>query len=260
MGVQFANNAYSTLASSINSSVTTVTLASGEGARFPAASVASGNYFYVTIIDTSNVVEIVKVTDRTSDVLTVERGADGTTASSFASSDRVELRVVGAALEELRDSERVPPDEAVTIAKLATAVAAYLREESTTAEMRDGTGGVVVTPEVVVNAAAEVTITDAATIALDWETFINGVVTLGASRVLGFPTNVQAGTWRRLRVVQDGTGSRALDFTATGYYSPSTTAPFLPTAAGADATIYLYARTTSIVEVYASGSTWGQIV
>ena len=62
MSVKFANNAHSTLASSISTSATSITVASGQGARFP--SLSSGEYFYATLIDTSNNLEIVKVDQR----------------------------------------------------------------------------------------------------------------------------------------------------------------------------------------------------
>ena len=71
MGVKFSNNGHSTLASSITSSGTSITVASGHGARFP--SLSSGEYFYATLIDASNNLEIVKCTARSSDVLTVTR-------------------------------------------------------------------------------------------------------------------------------------------------------------------------------------------
>ena len=123
MGVQIKNNAFSTLLTGINSSVTTVNLAVGEGARFPAASVASGNYFYATLLDTSNNLEVIKVTDRTNDTLTVVRGQDGSTARSFALDDRIELRVTAALLGDLpiRQIETDDlEDVSVTSAKLAT--------------------------------------------------------------------------------------------------------------------------------------------
>jgi hypothetical protein len=123
MGVQIKNNAFSTLLAGINSSVTTVSLAIGEGARFPAASVASGNYFYATLLDTSNNLEIVKVTDRTTDTLTVVRGQDGTTARSFALGDRVELRVTAALLGDLPIRQLKTADYedvSITSVKLAT--------------------------------------------------------------------------------------------------------------------------------------------
>lgn len=101
MGVQIANNAVSTLAGSINTVVTSMSVQAGDGALFPAASVVSGNYFYVTLISAANAIEIVKVTDRSTDTFTIVRARDGTTAISFAAGDRVELRPVAALFNEL---------------------------------------------------------------------------------------------------------------------------------------------------------------
>jgi hypothetical protein len=91
MGIKFANGAYATLASGINSSATSITLTTGQGARFP--SLAGGDYFFATLIDTSNNLEIVKCTARSTDVLTVVRGQESTTARSFSAGDRIELRI-----------------------------------------------------------------------------------------------------------------------------------------------------------------------
>tara|TARA_R100001440_G_scaffold818_11_gene2719 strand:+ start:10413 stop:11348 length:936 start_codon:yes stop_codon:yes gene_type:complete len=100
MSVKFANNAHSTLASSISTSATSITVASGQGARFP--SLTGSEFFYATLIDTSNNLEIVKVTARSSDVLTVTRAQESTTARAFASGDRIELRVTAQGLVDLR--------------------------------------------------------------------------------------------------------------------------------------------------------------
>ena len=96
MSVKFANNAHSTLASSISTSATSITVASGQGARFP--SLSSGEYFYATLIDTSNNLEIVKVTARSTDVLTATRAQESTSARAFSSGDRIELRVTAQGL------------------------------------------------------------------------------------------------------------------------------------------------------------------
>jgi ribosomal protein L18 len=98
MSIKFANNAFGTLNAGISSSDTSITLSSGQGARFPV--LASGEYFYITLIDTSNNLEVVKCTARSTDVLTVTRAQDNTTARAFAIGDRVELRVTAAALED----------------------------------------------------------------------------------------------------------------------------------------------------------------
>ena len=95
----FTNNAFSTLASGINTSVTSITVGSGHGALFP--SIANSNYFYATLIDTSNNLEIVKCTARSSDVLTVVRAQESTTARAYSSGDRIELRVTGAGLTDV---------------------------------------------------------------------------------------------------------------------------------------------------------------
>lgn len=91
MSVLYSNNAYSSLTGAINSSATSITVASGEGARFPAIS-TSGDYFYLTLIG-SSVSEIVKVTARSTDTMTIVRAQDGTTAQSFSIGDSVQLKV-----------------------------------------------------------------------------------------------------------------------------------------------------------------------
>jgi len=96
MTVKFTNNASGTLASSVTTSSTTITLTTGQGALFP--SLASGEYFYATLVDSSNNLEIVKVTARATDVLTAVRAQDSTSARAFTSGAKLELRPVAAAL------------------------------------------------------------------------------------------------------------------------------------------------------------------
>lgn len=98
MSVKFANNAFGTLSAGISASGTSITLASGQGARFPTLS--SGEYFYATLIDTSNNLEVVKCTARSTDVLTVTRAQESTTAQAFVIGDRVELRVTAQGLDD----------------------------------------------------------------------------------------------------------------------------------------------------------------
>ena len=93
MGVALVkNNAYSTLAATITSSDTTMNVAVGTGVRFPSIAGGSGDFFYLTLLDTSNNIEVVKVTAIATDTLTIVRGQDGTTARGYASTSRVELR------------------------------------------------------------------------------------------------------------------------------------------------------------------------
>jgi len=127
MSVQVANNAFSTLFSSLTTVATTMTVASGHGARFPSASVASGSYFYVTLIKSSGVTEIVKVTDRSTDIFTIVRAQDGTTVTTFTAGDRVELRPVAALFNELPNRLLIAADYtdlSVTNGKLDNIVSA----------------------------------------------------------------------------------------------------------------------------------------
>jgi len=99
MTALFKNNAYSTLASGVTDSATTLSLASGQGTRFP--SPTGADYFYATLIDTSNNLEIIKVTTRSTDTLTIVRGQESTSARAFSTSDRIELRITAAGLGDI---------------------------------------------------------------------------------------------------------------------------------------------------------------
>lgn len=90
MGVKVTNNAYGTLAAGIAAIDTALSLSSGQGARFPA--LTGSDYFYLTLTDASNNMEIVKVTARSTDALTIVRAQDGTSARAWLLGDRVELR------------------------------------------------------------------------------------------------------------------------------------------------------------------------
>lgn len=101
MGIKFTNNASATLAASINSTVTTISVTTGQGARFP--TLMAGDYFFATLVDSSNNMEIIKVTNRVTDTMTVVRAQDGTTGRSFLANDRVELRPVAASFNALQE-------------------------------------------------------------------------------------------------------------------------------------------------------------
>ena len=79
----FVNNAFSTLASGIGTGDTSLTVDSGDGALFP--SPTGADYFYATLIDTANNLEIVKCTARSTDTLTITRAQEGTTATAYSS-------------------------------------------------------------------------------------------------------------------------------------------------------------------------------
>jgi len=99
----------------------------------------------------------------------------------------------------------------------------------------NGTGGVVF------NDAAfspETTLTDAATITWDVQDKPVTKVTLTDNRIVGLPTNGQAGQFISLLIIQDATGSRTLTWNAV-FEFPSETAPTLTTT-GALADLFVF--------------------
>ena len=102
MGVQLKNNASTTVPLAISSTATSLTVLSGTGARFP--TLGSGDFFYATIQDVNNHFEIVKVTARADDVMTIERAQEGTLAIPFPANSRFELRVTAQNLAQVIES------------------------------------------------------------------------------------------------------------------------------------------------------------
>lgn len=97
--IKFTNNASALLAATITAVDTTIQVASGFGALFPAPT--GGDFFYATLEDDSGNIEVVKCTSRTGDNLTVVRAQDGTTAQAFTLNvTRVEIRLVKIVMEE----------------------------------------------------------------------------------------------------------------------------------------------------------------
>ena len=83
-----SNNASTVLASSINASATTLTVNTGAGSLFPSP-VSGTSFFKLTLIDaaTGQLTEIVHVTARTGDVMTIERAQEGTAARVWSAND-----------------------------------------------------------------------------------------------------------------------------------------------------------------------------
>ena len=75
-----------------------------------------------------------------------------------------------------------------------------------------------------------VSLTDAASITVDFNTAQNFIIQLGGNRTLAAPTNCVAGQVGSIIVVQDGTGSRTLSY-ASNWKFPGGTAPTLTTGA-----------------------------
>tara|TARA_R110000765_G_scaffold88014_1_gene168420 strand:- start:194 stop:1006 length:813 start_codon:yes stop_codon:yes gene_type:complete len=85
--------------------------------------ISSPLYAYVSLISSTGI-EVVKVTDITGNVFTIVRAQDNTTAAAFTSSDRVELRVTAAMIEDIRpDATNVAAAGALMDSELTTIAA-----------------------------------------------------------------------------------------------------------------------------------------
>lgn len=90
--LQVKNRAISTLAGDIADDAVALTVAAGEGGKFPATFP-----FHITIED-----EILKCTNRVGDVLTITRAQEGTAAAAHTAGEAVELRITAEIIEELQ--------------------------------------------------------------------------------------------------------------------------------------------------------------
>lgn len=97
MALKLKNNATTVLAGSITDSATSLSVQAGKGALFPTLSV--GDWFPLTLRNSSGSYEIVKVTARATDVFTIVRAQEGTAGTAFTAGDRADLRITAAALD-----------------------------------------------------------------------------------------------------------------------------------------------------------------
>lgn len=102
--ILFANNATTTLATSMSNTVTNLDVVTGTGSLFPSIGSDSGDYFYITIVDKKGQFEIVKVINRVEDKFTVIRAQEGTKALAFDSGSQVEQRITAGALNDVISS------------------------------------------------------------------------------------------------------------------------------------------------------------
>jgi hypothetical protein len=90
MPIVFKNNAATTIANQVLLSDTAVVVAAGTGSRFP--SPTAGDSFFATIQSGINY-EIVEVTNRSGDILTVVRGRDGTLSQLWNPGSSIDIRI-----------------------------------------------------------------------------------------------------------------------------------------------------------------------
>jgi hypothetical protein len=96
----FKNFAVVWLANAVTSSQTTLTLAAGEGAQFPQP---TGGKFFIAVLEDgrSGAREVVRVTARSGDTLTLLRAQESTTAQAFAAYSSFSARLTAGALTDL---------------------------------------------------------------------------------------------------------------------------------------------------------------
>jgi len=101
MAQLFANNAVGFLNSSITDTQTTLDLQATQGTLFPSIGGAA-DYFMITMYSKINGVEynheILKVTGKSGDTLTVVRGQEGTSGRAWSSGTAIECRVTAQSL------------------------------------------------------------------------------------------------------------------------------------------------------------------
>ena len=117
--IKFTNFARSKVATGIGAGDTTLAITGGTGALFPA--LTGAEYFYLTLENSSLVREIVKVTARTTDTLTIVRAQDGTTAVAWVAGDVVSLRFNAAAISEAVTGTLLAANNLSDVANAATA-------------------------------------------------------------------------------------------------------------------------------------------
>lgn len=102
--VLFANRAYSTLAGGITNVALTLTVQSGDGAKYP--SPTGGDYFTVVLGDgtIAGAFEVCYCTSRTGDVLTVTRAQEGTVALTWASGTRADNLITEGAFSVIQSN------------------------------------------------------------------------------------------------------------------------------------------------------------
>lgn len=140
MGIKFSNNASANIIQDLTSTATSVSVTVGKGDLFP--SITEGDYFYATLAG-NNGLEIVKVTNRVNDTMTIVRAQDNTTALSFDTGDLFELRIVAAdfndTFSEVNDKLEASIEETTSIVNSALSSKAPISHASSSTEFGTGT-------------------------------------------------------------------------------------------------------------------------
>lgn len=142
--VKFANNAVSRLAANILSGATSLSLTPGDGAKFP--TLTGSQFFMATLVKSDGTTEVIKVTGRATDTLTIVRAAEAVggvqTSYGFTAGDRVEQRLTADAL--VNELDRI---EAAAITSALNKTANYTitaADVTSLVRVNSGTGNIVI--------------------------------------------------------------------------------------------------------------------
>lgn len=117
MAILLKNNATSKLAAAIDTDDTTLVVESGHGARFPLPT--NGDYFLATLAQVTDgrevAWEIVKVTARVGDTLTVVRAQEGTTALEWPVEAIIEHRLTSGSIVSLLPERNLDGGSATSV-------------------------------------------------------------------------------------------------------------------------------------------------
>jgi hypothetical protein len=232
MAIKLTNSASTTIAGAITATDTQLSVAAGDGAKFP--TLGAGEWFPLTIVDANGNYEIVQCTARNGDVFTIARAQEGTPGKAFASGSRADLRITAAVLAAFMS-------KANNLSDLADVAAA-----------KTNLGIVMATEAEIIanNANGSILTTDAAWAAAGWTNLgnVTGSITLDASlgtkfygTLIGNVTvtvaNMKSGQQIDYAFFQDATGGRTISWTAAGVCYPNSTVPAVNASASALALI-----------------------
>lgn len=135
MGAKHTNLARTALSASITNVATSLTVNTGDGAKFP--SISTPDFFYATIVDSANIPEIVQVTARATDTFTIVRAQGGTAARAWTTGATLTLFVTAETLDGkagLGDKNVFTKAQIVTpvVAPIASGTTTYTPDVSTT--------------------------------------------------------------------------------------------------------------------------------
>lgn len=125
--------------------------------------------------------------------------------------------------------------------------------QASAAEYRSAVADKLLTPENAwASINAEVSLTDAATVAWNMSSGFDFILKPTANRAIGLPTNIKVGQKGRLVIQQDATGGRALTWNGVFKFAANTP-PVLSTAANAIDVLYYDVRKSNYIIITLAG-------